>query len=239
MTKRLRSSLQLTHLMILGSLLTGVAYAQSPASSTSESGIEILKLKWEKQVTLPRNFDPSNIPDNGVLSTMESRTVVPGSTQAPYGDEARRDAANRSAAMAPVDYFPNAPSRMPISYVYSITIRNAGNKTIEAVAWDYLFLDTQTHAVLGNHQVLSYTKVSSATTVTLRGRQRTRPVTVVTAQTAGQAKVKTPRTLEQGVIQCVIYADGSTWKNPRGREGACEVLNRNHPGNQTQRRTAP
>ena len=239
MSKRPQNSFQLTHLVLLGLLVTGAANAQSPPSSTSQSGLEILKLKWEKQVTLPRNFDPSNIPDNGVLSAMESRTVVPGSTQAPYGDEVRRDAANRSAAMAPVDYFPNAPSRMPISYLYSITVRNIGSKPIAAVVWDYLFLDSTTHAVVGNHQLLSYTKVSSQNTVTLHARQRSRPVTVVTAQAAGQPKIKTPRMIEQGVIQCVMYADGSMWKNPAGRDGSCEVLRRDRPGNQAQGRTAP
>ena len=237
MTKGLQSSFQLTHLVLLSLLITGVAYAQSPRSSTSESGIEILKLKWEKQVTLPRNYDPSTIPDNGVFSTMQSRTSVPGSTQAPIGDEGRRAAADRSAALAPVDYFPTAPSRMPISYVYSLTIRNAGSKTIEAVAWDFVFIDSQTHAVLGKHQILSYTKSSSGTTVTLHGRERTRPVPVVAVQAADQPKVKTPRMLEQGVIECVRYADGSTWKNPRGQDGICEALNRNQPRKQATGRT--
>jgi len=89
------------------------ALAQSQ-SKQSLSHIEILKLKWEKQARLPRNFDPSVIPTGTVFSTMESRTGIPGSTQTPFGDEARQEAARRSAALGPVDIFPNAPARMPV-----------------------------------------------------------------------------------------------------------------------------
>src|SRR5436305_9615601 len=114
---------QLGQLLLLSFFLCGSGWAQTKGVKTN-SGVEILKLKWEKQARLPRNFDPSVIPTNGIFNTMESRTTVPGSTQAPYGDDARRDAAARSAALGPVDYFPNAPSRMPFSYLYSLTVRN-------------------------------------------------------------------------------------------------------------------
>ena len=85
--------------------------AQSEEKKPS-SGVEILKLKWEKQARLPRNFDPSVIPTGQVFSIPESRTTMPGSTAAPIGDEARREAANRSAALAPVDIFPNTPENV-------------------------------------------------------------------------------------------------------------------------------
>src|SRR5204863_2846091 len=105
------------------SLSAATAAAQSETAKPA-SGAQIVKLKWDKQARLPRNFDPSVIPDNGVFTTMESRRTVPGSSQAPYGDDIRGDAANRSAAMDPDDYFPKSPSRMPFWYVYSLTTRN-------------------------------------------------------------------------------------------------------------------
>jgi hypothetical protein len=203
------------------------AFAQSEEKKPS-SGIEILKLKLEKQTRLPRNFDPSVIPTNSVFSTMESRTAVPGSTQAPYGDESRRDAANRSAALGPADYFPNAPGRLPFFYAYSLKIRNLGPKTIQAVAWNYVFVDATTKAVLGNHQFLSYSVAKPAQTVTLQGLQRTRPMAVVQAANT-DAKGKGPKFLERAVILCVLYNDETTWKNPEGRDAVCDLLKSSKP----------
>ena len=239
MTKLAQKYLQLACASLITLTVTCTSARAQSEPAKNSSGIEILKLKWERQARLPRNFDPSVIPDNGVFSNMQARTLPPGSTQAPYSDEARRDAAARSAALAPVDYFPNTPARMPVSYVYSITIRNVGSKTIEAVAWDYLFLDPKTRAILGKHQLFTYAKSSSGKTVTLNARQRARPATVVTAENAERAKDKKSRMLEQGVIECVLYADGSTWKNPVGQPGSCELLKQYRLRNQAQRSTAP
>src|SRR5438552_16885473 len=50
-------------------LLIGCAssLAQGQTESAAPS-IEILKLKWEKEIRLPRNFDPSPIPTNGAFN---------------------------------------------------------------------------------------------------------------------------------------------------------------------------
>ena len=175
---------------------------------------------------MPRNFDPSTVPDNGIFSTMESRTAVPGSTQAPNGDGLRRDAAERSAALAPVDYFPKTPGRMPVVYLYSMKARNVGSRMVVGIAWDYLFLDATTSAVLGEHQLLSYDKIPSGKTVNLQAAQRTRPITVLKASSP---ETKGKRNFERATIQCVMYADGTTWHNPVGRDGACEALSKNQP----------
>jgi hypothetical protein len=202
------------------------AIAQSEERKPS-SGVEILKLKWEKQARLPRNFDPSVIPTGQVFSSMESRTVIPGSTQAPNGDEARREAASRSAALAPVDIFPNTPARLPFFYVYSLKIQNVGSKTIQAVAWDFVFIHASTKAVLGIHQFLSYAIAKPEHTVTLQARQRTRPIAVVQAANA-DPKSK-PKLLERAIIECVLYDDETMWKNPAGRDGVCDLLKKSKP----------
>jgi|ERR1051326_3670520 hypothetical protein len=217
---------QLGQLVLLSFLICGNASAQAESAKTN-SGVEILKLKWEKQARLPRNFDPSVISDNGVFSTMQARTAAPGSTQAPYTDDARRDAAARSAALAPVDYFPNAPARMPVFYVYSLTVRNNGTRTIQAVAWDYVFLNPGSQTVVGNHHLLSYTTVKASQTLTLKGTERTRPTTVVSA-TNVKPKTASIKLLERAIIRCVLYDDGTTWRNPAG-DSECDLLKKNQP----------
>jgi len=202
------------------------AFAQSEEKKPS-SGIEILKLKFEKQTRLPRNFDPSVIPTNQVFSSMESRTVIPGSTQAPNGDEVRREAASRSAALAPVDVFPNTPAGLPFFYLYSLKIQNVGSKTIQAVAWDFVFIQVSTKAVLGIHQFLSYAIAKPEHTVSLQARQRTRPIAVVQAANA-DPKSK-PKLLERAIIECVLYDDETMWKNPEGRAAVCDLLKSSKP----------
>jgi len=228
MAKQRRDFLAVANLLPLFALTCVTAWAQSEPTKPT-SGIEIVKVKWEKQVRMPRNFDPSTVPDNGIFSTMESRTAVPGSTQAPNGDGVRRDAAERSAALAPVDYFPKTPGRMPVVYVYSLTARNAGSKSVLGLAWDYLFLDPNTNAVLGDHQMLSYAKIAEGKTVNLQAAQRIPPISVLKAQDSESAKANGKRNRERVVIQCVMYSDGTTWHNPVGREGACDVLTKNQP----------
>lgn len=222
-----RKALQFGWMFLACILTCATAFAQSEPEKPG-SGVDILKLKWEKQIRPPRNFDPSVIPTNGVFTTMESRTNVAGSTQAPYGDEARRDAAARSAALAPVDYFPNVPSRLPFSYLYSLMIRNVGTKTVQAVAWDYLFLNRVTQEVVGDHHFLSYVVAKPGRKVTLKVLQRARPVTVLSA--SGNAdRNKSTRMLERAIIECVMYDDETTWWNPAARNGICDLLKQNKP----------
>ena len=225
MAKHRRNYRAVANLLPLFALTCVTAWAQAEPAKAS-SGIEIVKLKWERQLRVPRNFDPSTVPDNGIFSSMESRTAVPGSTQAPNGDAVRRDAAERSAALAPVDYFPKAPGRIPVVYLYSMKARNVGSKTVVGVAWDYLFLDSTTNARLGDHQLLSYDKIPPGKTVNLQAAQRTRPFSVLTAR---PANTKGMHNLERGVVQCVMYSDGTAWHNPLGREESCEALRKNQP----------
>jgi len=107
-------------------------------------------------------------------------------------------------------------------YVYSLRIKNAGPKAIEGIAWDYLFIDPNLNVELGRHQFLSYTAVPSNKSVKLQGQLRSPPTRVV--RTSDSGRNTEPKFTERGVIECVLYADDTVWKNPRAREGLCEFL---------------
>src|SRR5436853_3560668 len=129
----------------LASLVCLIAASSSLAQESADSPgakIEILKLKWEKEIQLPRNFDPSVIPSNGA-----------------FADPARSAGANPAPTPAlpatqsnPYVNFPAMPSRLPVSYMYSAKVRNLSAKTVKGIAWDYLFLDPNNNRVLGKHQ---------------------------------------------------------------------------------------
>ncbi len=199
---------------------SGSLFGQDALDPTGPN-VEILKLHWEKQVRLPRNFDPSIIPTGGTFSDPASRTS--GSTGASSSIDATRAATStRSAAAGSNNTFPATPGRLPVFYVYVLKLKNTGSKTIEGIAWDYLFIDPTSNAELGNHQFLSYARIPTNKSATLEAQLRSPPTRLV--RSSDSTKSAHPKLIEKSVVQCVLYADDSVWKNPHARDGVCELL---------------
>ena len=182
--------------------------------------IEVLKLKWEREVRLPRNFDPSIIPANGAFNDPSSRTSATAPTS-PL-DATRVATARVAAASSSSSEFPATPGRLPVFYVYSMKVRNAGARTIEGIAWDYLFIDPSSNKELGSHHFLSYEKLSPDKTVNFRGQLRSPPTRVV--QASNSRTNQHPKFVERAVIQCVLYSDDTMWRSVQAREGVCDLL---------------
>ena len=220
---------QFCSLLFLGLIPVGASFGQ--AQSIAAPNIEILKLHWEKQVRLPRNFDPSVIPADGSFVDPASRTsaAAPTSTL----DATRAATKARSAAAEANDEFPPTPGRLPIFYNYSMKIRNLGLKVIDGIAWDYLFIDPHNRAEVGAHRFVSYATVPRNKTVTLQGDLRSPPTRIVRADNASQNTH--PKLVEQARIQCLLYGDGSVWKNPQAKDGVCDLLKNKKPANKQKR----
>ena len=204
-------------------LLCLIPIASSVAQQIREpaaSNIEILKLHWEKRVTLPRNFDPSDIPTNGTFTDPASRTSAAAPTS-PL-DATRSATARISAAAASGNTFPATPGRLPIFYVYSLRIRNTGARLIEAVAWDYLFIEPKSNAELGKHQFMSFARVPPQKSATLKAQLRSPPIRIL--RSADSEKNTQPKPTERAMVQCILFADDTVWKNPSARKGVCELL---------------
>lgn len=197
-------------------LTAGTCLAQGNSDAPP---IDVLKLKWEKDVRLPRSFDPATIPTGGTFSDPGTRVSSSGpgtaAAGAGSGTPAARTVGSNSAT------FPPTPARLAVYYVYSMRMRNSAEKEIEAIAWDYLFLDPDSGLEMGRHQFLSYVKTAPNGTVTLKGQVRTPPVRIVRASDSeGPRK----RPIERAAIQCVLFTDTTVWRNPAGRKGVCELL---------------
>ena len=217
-------------LLFLGLIPAGNSFGQE-AQRAAVPNIEILKLHWEKQVRLPRNFDPSVIPANGSFVDPASRSSAAAPTSAV--DATRAATKARSAAAEVNDEFPATPRRLPIFYNYSMKVRNLGLKVIDGIAWDYLFIDPLNRAEVSAHQFVSYAKIPKNKTVTLQNDLRSPPTRIVRAANSG--KDTHPKLVEQAVIQCILYGDGSVWKGPRARDGLCDQLKNNKPANKQKR----
>jgi hypothetical protein len=205
----------------LVSLVSAATSFGQEAPAAAKPNIEILKLHWEKQIRLPSNFDPSVIPTGGTFSDPGSRTS--GNTGAGSPLDATRAATSaQSAARGSNNTFPATPGRLPVFYVYAIKVKNTGPKSIEGIAWDYVFIDLKSNADLGRHQFLSFARISTDKSVTLKAQLRSPPIRIVrTTDSAGNTP---PKLIERSVIQCVLYADDTTWKSSNAPDGVCELL---------------
>ena len=217
---RLAGKLGLALGIFLVSAATSVGQESSGLSAPS---IEILKLHWEKQIHLPRNFDPSVIPTGGTFSDPASRSALNPGGIAPL-DATRAASSAQSSAASSNNTFPATPGRLPIFYLYSIKIRNTGAKLIEGVAWDYLFIDPNSNTELGKHQFLSFERIPVNRSATLKSQLRSPPIRVIRTDAQKNAHGSRPKFIERAVIQCVLYTDDTVWKNPSARDGVCELL---------------
>ena len=193
--------------LLLGLVLAlGSAYlfAQDQAQ-TSGSNIQILKLKWEKQMRLPRDFDPSAGSTGSINEPTRSSSGGGGS-----------GAGATTQGMAP-----SAPSRVFLVYVYSMKVKNTGSKPIEAVAWDYVLVDPASHAEVARHQFLSFEKVQPDKNSTFESVQRTPPLGAKGQDKESDTHAKPE---EHAIIRCVLYADETTWRDSNTPETVCDLL---------------
>jgi hypothetical protein len=197
-------------LWLISALVTPGLFAQDRPQS-SGSNIQILKLKWEKQMRLPEDFDPS----------AGSTGTINDPTRSSSGRTA--NASGGSGAGATTEgMVPSAPSHVSFVYVYSLKVKNTGPKPIEAVAWDFVLLDPASHAEVARHQFLSFEKVPPDKTATFESRQRIPPLLktgIAARESNKQAKIE-----EQAIIRCVLYADETTWRDSNTPGNVCGLL---------------
>src|SRR3989442_5740185 len=111
--------------LFLGLIPVGASFGQE-VQRVAAPNIEILKLHWEKQVRIPRSFDPSVLPATGGFADPAKA--------ASSGNGASAAAAGVAPFEAtPYVTFPVTPNRLPVVYVYSMKLRNVGAKTIAGV----------------------------------------------------------------------------------------------------------
>ena len=203
-------------LLALATIPIAASFGQQ-GQGTQGPNLEILKLKWEKDARLPKDYDPAA-----------------GSTGG-FNDPTRSSAGGGSGRSGAVDQGvapPPPPSRVSWVYVYSMKVKNTGTKPIDAVAWDYLLRDPVTNAVVARLQFLSFEKVQPGKTATFEAQQRIAPVRKAKAD--GKESGKLPKFAEQAIIQCVLYADETTWRGLNTPENVCDLLKKGRPKSRAQ-----
>jgi hypothetical protein len=196
------------------------AFGQQQVES-SAAPLEILKLKWERQIQLPRNFDPSTIPMSGVFNDANVRNTV-NSVLNPADATRAATSTQSNAQTSSVANFPATPGRLRVVYIYSMRVKNVGQKQIDGVAWDYIFIDAASNKEVGRHQFLSFDMLKSDKMTTFTSQMRLPPTQVV--QTSEKTGKERPKYVGKAIIQCVLYADDTTWHGPEAPTDICALL---------------
>jgi len=105
-----------------------------------------------------------------------------------------------------------------LTYVYELTIRNLGPKKITSVAWDQIYMDPASKR-LRRQTHFSNQKVDPNESEILKDEVRRGRSRVIDVQNPN------PEAESNRVqVSCVIYADGSWWKDPAAKQFECEYL---------------
>jgi hypothetical protein len=109
-------------------------------------------------------------------------------------------------------------------HAYSMELSNDGPKPIRAVAWDFIFAERKTNVEQLRHSFANLQKIDTGQTKTVKFTTSLGPPRVIDAAGLG----KDPRALftENVQLQCVLFADGSTWEAPNAAAKPCERLAR-------------
>jgi hypothetical protein len=134
---------------------------------------------------------------------------------------AARNASNKSAASKLETQISNhqkasveaSQTELPRDgYLYKLTLRNDGVKTIKSIDWDYLFLDPITQQELARHQFTSDETIKPGKRKEVSVLYLIPPLRTIPVQTLN--KKDRARISEQVVVMRIQYSDGSFWQHP-------------------------
>lgn len=114
---------------------------------------------------------------------------------------------------------PHVP-RFIKEYEYSLTVRNAGTKTIRTLGWNYIFIDPDTEKEVTAHHFQSVVKITQGQKRTIIESSAAPPTKVVTASALSR-DARHPF-IEKIAIMCIGYTDGSVWRNDAAAKDSCQ-----------------
>ena len=209
--------------------VTAVA-AQSPVGPKTQVGVTVIKFDWSKLTYRPGWDEPRNPASNQELENPRNDPSRDADTgQLPVGTvpftRASDRAWERKRPRAPTENQSSAeghasPTQKLAEYTYQVRIKNVSGKTIEAVDWEYLFLDPDAGSEFAQHRFQSIRRAEPGKSLTLTGISFAPPTRILNARHNDNTKP-----LEESVvIRCVVYSDGTADWRAAGSEGDCDSL---------------
>ncbi|HYJ45837.1 MAG TPA: hypothetical protein VEV81_04415, partial [Pyrinomonadaceae bacterium] len=176
--------------------------------------VAVLQKSWRSEVRYPRvEAALSNTSDDVFRPNDEHNEDVRAQKEANRINNARVKQGETVLVRASPQRLPPPSDTTPVTfYIYSLKVRNNGEKTIRSIVWEYIFVDPETLDEVGHHRSLAKVKIGSGKTENLVERSDAPPIGVVDVGKAG--KDARNRYTERIVIQRIEYSDGTFWQRP-------------------------
>lgn len=190
--------------------LCATVLAQTPATSqTVAPGVEVVKHDWSKE-RIGWERDPFS-GTNESFSDMRQRAA----------DDRRRERAQAAGNIGEANRIerearaeqviksrPPAPPRY--AFLYKVTVRNTGEKTIKEIDWDYVFTDVVTSKELGRRQFTGVEKIAPGKSKQLAFLAPSPPAQRISVYALD--KKERDQLDAQVVIVRILYDDGTIWE---------------------------
>lgn len=191
--------------MLVLFLFSFCAEAQTMPNPSAGPRVTVIQKKWRMEVINPalekdplkanKDRQQEEIQQKSDATENENRILQGGTALPPR---------------APVPTPETGAHGLSIAYVYEVTVRNTGEKTIRTLTWDYVFFEPGTEREVGRRRFASRVNIGPGKTRNVVFRSASSPTGAIDATKAG--KKSRDQYSEQVVIQSVGYADGSVWQ---------------------------
>lgn len=201
--------------LMLFCLTLGIAVAAEaqagPTTIPDASGVVIVKQSWSKE-RINWEGDPFGGPvetfDDVRRRMADQRRVERARAAGNAGEAAKVEREMRSEQV--IKARPPAPPRY--GFIYKVSVRNTGEKTIKLVDWDYVFFNVTTQSETGRLEFTSDEKIGPGKNKELNAMSRKPPAPTVSVYALD-------RNERQGIDGQVVvvrieYTDGTVWQRP-------------------------
>jgi hypothetical protein len=201
----------LAALLTIGSL--ALSRTQEAKDSAGAPDLQILKFSWTKE-RIGWERDPFSGAvesyDEMRIRARNEKRVEDAKKGGSSGevDKLKREARDDDEAIARQRQ--KAPARYV--FIYRLSIKNTGARTIKAIDWDYIFLDAVSRSELGRQQFTSEEKIDpgKARELTIRIRKPPTQTISVSSFEKNEREVLS----EQVMVVRIEYTDGTFWQRP-------------------------
>lgn len=95
-------------------------------------------------------------------------------------------------------------------YIYETKLKNVGNKTIQAITWDYAFFGKKTATEIGRRRFTNVVTIRPGKTENFSIRSVSPPTGTISAKGAKEFR---EQCIEKVFIQRIEYTDGTVWQS--------------------------
>lgn len=216
----------MARLVLFGAFACGSAGSQEASTPAGPTNIQVISGHWLLRLSLTGSgASPqlSPLPQLPPGITIQNARLGTFTTASSAGSIAGAPDKTQNRLPLPVDGSAVKIERAEL-HVYSMELSNNGPKVIKAFSWDFIFAEPRTDVEQLRHSFANVQKIEVGQKKTARFTTALAPPKVVDAAALGKDPRAWPR--EYATLQCVLFADGSTWELPNASGKPCDRLAR-------------